>query len=147
MSVISRRNPSASLTIRDSAITDNHAVGIGGGILNGGRLDLIDSIVAGNSSEEGGGGIASGGYLRLLGSTSIGATENGNNTFSSGGGILLLASGYTFVCGTCTVTGNKAEGWWDDNPTPGGGIYVEGGRLVLEDPSRVFGNVPDQVRP
>ena len=48
-------NASSSLTLRDAAVSDNHATTTGGGILVSGMLTLDRATVEGNSADVGGG--------------------------------------------------------------------------------------------
>ena len=61
---------SAALTLRNSAVSGNSALGSGGGIYNAGTATLYDSAVTGNEIQAGlGGGIRNVGTLTLRDST------------------------------------------------------------------------------
>lgn len=102
-------NASGELTIMNSVISDNTALGgSGGGIFNGdGLLDVTNSAFSGNITNSGhGGAIANGGRLTITNTT-----LSNNNASASGGGI--LSSG-TLSVSHSAFSGNSAD--W------GGGI-------------------------
>lgn len=128
-----------SMTIRGSTLSHQWA-NYGGAIVNYGELDIIDSLLTRNAGMNGGGAIANIGSLRLLGTTSVGVSGEGNTTIRDGGGIAAESGSYTYICPTCSVTGNRSS------DGIGAGVYVAGGAtLDVPDPSRVYGNSPDQI--
>ena len=77
-------NASSSLTLRDAAVSDNHATNTGGGILVSGLLTLDRATVEGNSADVGGGIFVNNGASATL----INTTFSGNSAASNGGAIL-----------------------------------------------------------
>ena len=76
-------NASSSLTLRDAAVSDNHATNTGGGILVSGLLTLDRATVEGNSADVGGGIFVNNGASATL----INTTFSGNSAASNGGAI------------------------------------------------------------
>jgi hypothetical protein len=119
---------SATLTILNSAVTNNCACqaggGYGGGIYNdaGGTVTIANSSVSNNfavtpSPEEGyGGGIWNRGTLTVTNST-----ISSNFASLQGGGI---SGGGTIT--NSTISGNTAGGGLDNRPGSGGGIFGGG---------------------
>lgn len=132
----------ASLTLQQSTVTDNTAVGIGGGIYDAGgsSITLQDSTVsnntAGNNINGGGGGIFSSGTVTLTNSE-----VTGNEGVGLGGGIHFgsFAGSPTLTMTDSTVSGNtvaNAGGF-----TNGGGIYFFGSTMTATiNDSTVSGN-------
>lgn len=136
-----------TLTINNSALSNNFAYGYGGGgILNRGTLTVYHSTLSGNAAYYVGGGIANSGTLTVRDSTlsSNSATSGGgidnrgwltvnNSTFSGnfaayfGGGI---ATGYNdtnpysnnCTLTNCTLSGNSTN----EGGGEGGGLFVFG---------------------
>lgn len=114
----------ASLTLQQSTVTDNTAVGTGGGIYDAGgsSITLQDSTVsnntAGNNINGGGGGIFSSGPLTVSDSR-----VTGNEGVDLGGGI-FVASPATLVMTDSTVSGNTVAS--SGSNTNGGGIWSQG---------------------
>jgi CSLREA domain-containing protein len=136
-------NTGATLTLTNSTVSGNSAVG-GGGILNSGTLSVVNSNLTGNvAGISGGGAIYNNGPLTLTNSTVSGnfggggagifngssgtvtvtdSTVSGNfGGGSSGGGIF---NGGSFALTNVTVSGNLS-------PTIAGGIYNGAGVLTL----------------
>lgn len=131
----------ASLTLQQSTVTDNTAVGVGGGIHDqgGSSITLQDSTVsnniAGNAVNGGGGGIFSTGPLTLTNST-----VTGNEGVDLGGGIFIGGSG------TATITDSTVSGNTVASPggnTNGGGIYAFATGPVTLTKSTVSGNIAE----
>lgn len=132
----------ASLTLQQSTVTDNTAVGTGGGIYDAGgsSITLQDSTVsnntAGNNVNGGGGGIFSSGTVTLANSE-----VTGNEGVGLGGGIHFgsFAGSPTLTMTDSTVSGNtvaNAGGF-----TNGGGIYFFGASMTATiNDSTVSGN-------
>ena len=122
-----------SLTIRNSAITNNWAYLRGGGIIADGPVTIIDSTISGNVTgwdldESGvGGGILVGGKLEIINSTISGNRASGSESGTAGG---ILCSGSVTITNS-TVSGNFA---WED----GGGIVVDGTAVITN--STISGN-------
>jgi hypothetical protein len=99
----------ADLTVAQSTISGNVAVGSGGGIyihrnFSGGSLSVTDCIVSGNSSVTGsGGGIYSAANFTLAGSTISGNTVPNSSAY--GGGI--VTHGPTATVTSSTISGNN----------------------------------------
>ncbi|MDQ4042206.1 MAG: Ig-like domain-containing protein [Actinomycetota bacterium] len=114
----------ASLTLQQSTVTDNTAVGPGGGIYDAGgsSITLQDSTVsnntAGNNINGGGGGIWSTGPLTISDSQ-----VTGNEGVDLGGGI-FVGSSTTLDMTDSTVSGNTAAS--SGGNTNGGGIWSQG---------------------
>ena len=115
-----------SLTVMNSTISDNSASANGGGIHNhnNGVLSITDSIISGNSADYSGGGIDNDGTLTVTNST-----LSENSAASGGGGIC----GSKF--GTLSVTNSTLT---DNSATYGAGIYCESTLIVTN--SSLFGN-------
>jgi parallel beta-helix repeat protein len=96
------------LNLMNSAVSNNSAVGPGGGIYcSEGEVHLTNSTVSDNSAASGGGGIwitrnSIGGVLTLTNST-----VSGNTVSGGGGGILLYLSSATFT--NSTLSNNSAD--------------------------------------
>jgi hypothetical protein len=108
----------SALTVTNSIITDNSAIGSGGGILvlSDGRLTVNNSTIADNSAGGGGGGIESYGALTVTSSTFA-----DNSASYAGGGI--ANDGPLTVITNSTIADNSAGG--------GGGGIESGGALTL----------------
>jgi Immunoglobulin I-set domain len=123
--------PAGTLTINNSAVSNNTAAGQGGGILAiFGSLNISGSQVSGNtSSTAAGGGISYDGSsfsgLRTLQITnSTISTNHANNaTFGRGGGM--------WVGGNATKTVNYNGITSNTAGNQGGGVYNGGGALTL----------------
>ncbi len=108
-------NQGGALTITNSTITGNSALGFnaGGGIANGGTipgtLTVINSTLSANSSSFGGGAISGGT------TTVISSTISGNSTTGNGGGI----TAGTITLRNSTIAGNTAT-------SNGGGVFNNG---------------------
>ena len=119
-----------TLTLTNSAVTDNTGDDFGGGIYNTGTLTLTDSTVSdntllGSNASGGGGGIFSQGT-----STLTRTTVSGNSTIGRGGGIYNLDLTATIT--NSTVSGNTALN--------GGGIFNRFGTVHLVS-STISGNI------
>jgi hypothetical protein len=110
---------SATLTLVNSTVSDNHAGidgsgAVGGGIRNVGEMTIINSTVSENGaigfSNVSGGGISNGGTLTLTHSTVWG------NTADSGDAIAVYVSSYTEIANTL-IDGDC--GSYDIWPLPG----------------------------
>ncbi len=115
-----------TLTLRDVTISDNHAIGNGGGILNEGTLTIDSSTVMDNSADGDGGGIYNdGGVITLNDSTVMDNSAGGD-----GGGI--YNDGGVITLNNSSVSGNNAR---DD----GGGIDTDG--AMVGGPSVALGSI------
>jgi hypothetical protein len=105
-----------TLTVTNSTVSGNSALGRGGGIMNYyySTLTVTNSTVSGNSASDDGGGIDN--YYSTL--TVTNSIFSGNS--STGGG------GIDNAAGTVTVTNSTLSGNSTSNP-PGGGIGGGGG--------------------
>lgn len=128
----------ASLTLRNSTVTDNTSAQPGGGIYDDFQSTIVleDSTVKDNFAGRGingfGGGISSGGPLTLTRST-----ISGNTGTDLGGGLALVAAS-TLSMTDSTVSGNTAVS--SGGSTNGGGIYVGSSGNVTLTRSTVSGN-------
>lgn len=119
----------------------------GGAAHNSGQLELRDTVLADNLALLDGGGVYNSGSLYLMGSTSIGDSGGGNGAWRHGGGIYAAVGSASFVCETCSVSGNRADADADADGA-GGGLYLEPGAFAFGvSDSTVFGNLPDDVYP
>ena len=122
---------SGTLTLKDSTVSENTAIGNtnnnghGGGIYNDstGTLTLTNSTVSGNTASDGGGIYNYRGTLTLTDSTVSGNRATGSN--SGGGGIFNYEGTLTLT--NSTVSGNAAS------DGAGGGILNYEGTLNLTD--------------
>jgi hypothetical protein len=117
----------ASLIVRNSTITDNHATGggSGGGIdgQTGGTILVEDSTISDNTAGDSGGGVRTFG----AGVTITRSTVSGNSTegdTGGGGGIDASQSSGPLVIVNSTITGNAAPGEF------GGGVISDEVTLV-----------------
>jgi hypothetical protein len=99
--------PTGSLTVLNSTISGNTAIGLGGGGIcnNGGIVSIIDSTIAGNSAVSsfyGGGGILSAGTLTLVSTTIADNSINGGALGSTpaGAGLDQILGGTTSIYDT-----------------------------------------------
>jgi len=106
----------AHVSLRDGAVRNVESGIFGGGIRNGGSLDLIDVEVTGNTLSEGGGGMTSaGGGIFNTGNLSITRSLVANNFATRGGGISSSNTGARVNITNSTISGNRSFG-------AGGGI-------------------------
>ncbi|MEX0270185.1 DUF4347 domain-containing protein [Leptolyngbyaceae cyanobacterium UHCC 1019] len=99
-------NESGTLTLSNSLLTNNSSSSSGGGIINGGRVNVINSTLFGNSSGSGG-GIFNRGRVDVFNSTISGNTAtNSNASFGGGGGIFNFSG--TLNLSNSIVAGNIA---------------------------------------
>jgi len=132
----------ATLTIAGSAITNNFANALAGGIYNGAQATITDSTVSGNfvsynsgSSEHGGAGIVNAGTMTITESTVYNNSIASTVSSGSGAGIFNLPTA------TLTVTGSTIANNSDQATSggSGGGIETASGTLTLTN-SIVGGN-------
>jgi hypothetical protein len=118
------RNAGELLTIRQSTITGNFAVGDGGGIHNIGTMELFKSTVSGNTALNSGGGLANAKHLSVTNSTISG---NRVEAFGAekGGGIRNLGSA-AIKLRNVTINDNAVDG----EVPEGGAIANEPGGSV-----------------
>ncbi|MBA3415529.1 MAG: hypothetical protein H0U10_09930 [Chloroflexia bacterium] len=126
----------ASLTLRRSTVTGNHADQLGGGIYDEFESDITleDSTVSNNTSG-GSGGIHVRGSL-----TMVNSTISGNEGDGLGGGI-SAGGGTTVTMTDSTMSGNTAKNE-DGGSDAGGGIYMSGATVTLTD-TTVSGNTAE----
>jgi len=126
------------MNIADSVIAGNESFG-GGGVINGGIMNIGSSVIESNTANTtgsgyslGGGGILNGGVL-MMRDTTVRLNEA---TVKGGGIALTLPQGSGLVL---LVRDSHIE---DNSATAGGGIWVESGLAWL--PGTVLiGNSPD----
>ncbi len=99
----------ASVQIENSEIINNNAHHFGGGVYNGGNLEITTSLISGNStsyssSNYGGGGIANAGTLRILNSG-----IHNNSSAYHGGGILNVDDNAMLYLENDSITNNTAS--------------------------------------
>ena len=136
-------NLGATMTVRNSVLTDNAAIGVGvgahgGAILNGGILTLTDSTLTRNTVTDVGG---AGGGLSNVGTATIrNSTLSGNSAPRSGGGIMNWRDpdgGAILNVINSTLSGNRATG---EGVGYGGGINNESNCTATFTNSTVTGN-------
>ena len=103
----------------------------GGGIYNGGFLNLNRCTVSGNSAPNalancGGGGIFNSNVLVISQSTITGNSSDGDTTANSGGGGIYNGNA-NLIVNQSTITGNHA----DSDTFGGGGIYNASGNVNI----------------
>lgn len=141
--VVDNRNV---MTINSSVITGGRGY-LGGAVHNSGQLELRDTALADNLAVIDGGGVYNSGSLYLIDGTAIGESASGNGAWRHGGGIYAAVGSATFICDTCTVTGNAADANADGTGV-GGGLHIEPGAFAFGiTTSTVYGNLPDDVYP
>ncbi|WP_433385004.1 hypothetical protein [Micromonospora sp. KLBMP9576] len=110
-----------NMVVTGSRFIANHAAGTegkGGGLLNGGVLDLRDSVFRGNSAVAYGGGLAN-----YRGAAEVDSSVFARNDAAQGGGVASF-SARTRLAGT-KVVGNKAQ--------TGGGVANSDALIFLRD--------------
>ena len=115
---------SGTLSLTDTAVDSNSAdsvVGAGGGIRDNGTTTLTGGSVSGNSAHDGGG--------LYLSNTSLSASgvTIANNVASADGGGAYLASGSDLTLTNSTVSDNDA----DASAGLGGGVFMNGDSLAV----------------
>jgi hypothetical protein len=113
----------ATMTLTDSVVSNNAAVGFGGGIFNFFSLTLNNSTVSGNSAATGAGIYSEGGL------TVTNSVVSGNIATGNGGGI--------DDAGTMTLTNSTVSG---NTGILGGGIYTNCECAPVVNSSTVSGN-------
>jgi hypothetical protein len=117
----------STLTVTGCTISGNIADS-GGGIFNGGTVNITNSTLSGNSATSGGGGILNSGTATITNST-----ISGNHGDFGGGGIFTNPGTVTTITNS-TISGNSAN----VGVGVGGGIY-NNGTLTLTN-STISGN-------
>lgn len=131
----------ASLTLRNSTVTDNTSAQSGGGIHDDFQSTIVleDSTVSNNFAGRGingdGGGIRSSGPLTLTRST-----ISGNTGTDLGGGLSVVGVS-TLLMTDSTISGNTATR--SGGSTDGGGIYAATSGTVTLTNSSVSGNTAE----
>ena len=126
----------ANLTLVDTAIKDNAAVGdathAGGGIRNSGTMTIISSTVSGNTATGGGAGISnSNGSLAVINSAVHGNTVTGAG---GGGGIAQVGASATLTLTNVTISGNISG-------ISGGGLFINTTSIVTLNNVTITDNV------
>ena len=121
----------AQMTIRNCRISGNTGVTRGGGILNGGALEVENTTIDGNSAPKGGGIFHEGASLKL---TNV--TISGNTATDNGGG--LYAARET-VLRYVTFAGNGAGG-------AGGDLFVDEAQVAVGRLALCGGGRPAELR-
>jgi len=130
-------------TIRDLTIADGYTTNGGGaGILNKGNLTLVDSSIISNTAIglPGGGGIANHGTLAIHSSTIVGNSSLGSAPFqpypdsrgAKGGGI--FSDGSTLVVSNSALIGNVVSAGASYMVIPsgmGGGVFLADGQVAV----------------
>ena len=83
-----RLDASSSLTLRDAAVSGNHASNVGGGIFVSGVLTIERVAIEGNSADVGGGLYINNGVTGTI----VNSTISGNTAASDGGGIFTRST-------------------------------------------------------
>lgn len=137
----------SELTIEDSSVSDNVALGGGGGVIRGGGIvrgsdtrgggysqsnTIERSIISGNAAADEAGGLSMTGTIRIT------DTEISNNSAAYGGGVVLSGGPYSQSGGeTLTIRGSTISGNIADY-AGGGSIYAKYG-MTMEN-TTVSGN-------
>ncbi|MBI2806928.1 MAG: hypothetical protein HYX68_18260 [Planctomycetes bacterium] len=129
-------NAGTEVVIRDLTIANGAAAGVapansGGGILNGGRLEIYGVVFEGNSAELGGGiGNAAGAELLVYNSD-----LHSNSATNSGGGI--FNNGQAWISSNTAIYVNEAQ--------YGGGIFnFTGAQLTVNGGAQIYSNTATQ---
>lgn len=141
------------LRITGSTISNNFASANSGGLSRGGGIFITSgdgmitqSIISNNAASGGdeawGGGIWNDGYLQITG-TKISNNVARGNTFGYGGGIRCYGFGSHVRTYGSTVSGNAASGRLSMGY--GGGIYVGGGELSVQNAGKIIRNFSSDV--
>lgn len=100
------------VTLVDSTVSKNFADLLfdpnGGGVMNGGAMEIVDSTIIGNAAGDTGGGILNSGTLTLMNST-VSGNHAGTNLPTSGSGGGIYNSGALQVINS-TISGNEVNG-------------------------------------
>lgn len=122
-----------SLGLFNTAVTDNDAGSLGGGIYNwSGSVIMIDSEISYNESGSSGGGIYTSDAILMQNSSLL-----SNQAAATGGGIHATTNALVIIARTM-ITGNRAS----SNSEGGGGIYNDGS-LTVEDSTFVINTAPN----
>jgi hypothetical protein len=113
--------------VTNCTIDRNNGGGGGGGISNTGSLTIANSTISKNTVLFSGGGIGNSGPLTISNSTISGNAASFKG-FGDGGGISTSGGAATVTISNSTISGNFAPTTYGH----GGGIYVAGGTLDLE---------------
>jgi hypothetical protein len=109
-----RNLETGTLIVATSDVSDNTAIRFGGGIHNGGQMEVVDSVISGNEAGEGSAGVSNWPEIAVM--TLTRSTVNGNVSTDTGGGIGNMG---TATLNATTVSENETGGH-------GGGIYNRG---------------------
>ena len=115
----------ATVTLRNSSVSDNTSAGAGGGIVvsSTSSLALVNSTVSGNTAAETGGGIWNKGTLTLINSTVEGNEAEGDGLLIEGvAGGIYNGQGAKVTIVRSTISGNRALG----SDMAAGGIFTFG---------------------
>jgi cysteine-rich repeat protein len=104
-----------SARIAQSSFVGNHAVNVGGGIANDGRLELSDSTLSGNAAGNAGGGLHNGGTATL-----VGVTFTKNTAGNVGGGFSQGSEGGSLSIERTVAAGNAHFGFFVTVPNTDG---------------------------
>jgi predicted outer membrane repeat protein len=129
---------SATLTVRNSTLSNNSSPVDGGGIyVNGGTVTVTGCTLTGNVAGAAGGSTSSGGaiYVRTGNVTISGCILTGNYAPNAGGAIYVGG-------GTVTLTNDKVAG--NSTTGYGGGLYISPGTIVYLD-SFTVANIIDNT--
>jgi hypothetical protein len=116
-------NNGGTLTLVDSVVSGNTAVGEGAGIFNGHSLTLVRTTVSGNTAAQNGGGIANMSYFEVTPLDVQDSTISGNRSVTGDGGGIYNFGGNATVSGS-TISANQAD--------IGGGVYNINNSAVLQ---------------
>ncbi len=128
-------NNVGTLTMTNSAISNNVGQQLYGGIYNGGVLTIDKSTIVGNFTNGDGGGVFNLGIFKISSSIVSGNFANkGGGIYNSGG---INNDGGILTALNSTISGNQAA---NGNPasTNGGGIFAVGGTLSLTNVTFAF---------
>ena len=138
----------STLTLRNSVVSHNEALGSGGGIYHVHEsvrnIDVRNSIITGNTAVQNGGGlhVETPDYPPLSGLYTLEDTVFSNNSILDdrtasgvGGGGIYLSSALSVEFKRCQVYGNEAT------HLEGGGLFLGGSALVNAEDLQVYENV------
>ncbi|MDR1089319.1 MAG: InlB B-repeat-containing protein [Coriobacteriales bacterium] len=135
---ISIYSASCTLTVKSGASISNNTGGSGGGIYSEGGAEIIvesGAVISGNVARHGYGGAI---YVLKYSNLTMksGAVISGNSVSSDtesvfGGGVSVGAASTLTMAAGAKITNNRSETESSYSVNQGGGVYVEGGSLIM----------------
>jgi hypothetical protein len=125
-------NDEGPVVLRDNTrVKDNSGPGVTNVHTPDSVLTVRSSTISGNTAEVGGGI-----YNRSQATARLISSTVGNNTAVTGGGVYNQG---TLTLESSAITSNTATG----GPGSGGGVFNEGGTVILDSNSTISNNIPD----